>query len=801
MAVAFDSRAGTQLGMEIWRIEKMEAVRQPEESYGKFYSGDAYILLQTLQKPGSSSFEWNLHFWLGKESSQDEQGAAAYRTVELDDQLGGGPVQYRETQGNESKLFLSYFKKGIQYLDGGIESAFNHVDPNAYEPKLLQCKGKREVRVMQVEMKSSAMNEGDVFILDEGLKLYQWNGKEANKYEKFKGLEMINKINSEERGGKAELVFLDSGKNDTDASNPFWQAVGPKSDVQAATDDAEVKSSPPQLYRITDSGGSLEFKKEGEGKLNFASLDTNDVFLVDSGSTVFIWVGKGASKEERKNGMKFGTDYLSQNGRPASTQLTRVAQTGETPAFKSLFCDWPVPKANKETQEAKKQGPNTSALYQRQQQAKEEMAALDGEIEIWRIQDFKKVPLEKNLYGQFWAGDSFIILYTYKVGTKTAWIIYFWQGRDSSNDEKGASALFAKELDDELGGDPVQVRVVQNKEPQHFLALFKGKMVVHEGGVASGFNNSKDNVDTFDTDGISLFHVKGRSDIDTRAVQVAEKAASLNSGDCFILLTVPTVFLWKGNYANDTELKTAANIVDIMKCSRSVENVTEGSEPAAFWEALGGEGEYSKDKVEDDDELEPRLFRLTCNVGYFNVEEIFNFVQDDLINDDVMMLDVHSEIFLWVGQEASKQEKDESMKTALAYIKESPSHDDDTPVFRVSAGFEPPNFTAHFLGWDSSKAQDLGEDPYLKELAAMGIKVGDGPVAVSADMIGFQKPGFKAFTIDDLKGPAPTGVDPKSKELYLSDGDFETAFGMGKDAFSKLAAWKKTAAKKKVGLF
>ena len=38
--------AGKEPGLTIWRIEKLNPVLVPKDTYGQFYNGDAYIVLQ-----------------------------------------------------------------------------------------------------------------------------------------------------------------------------------------------------------------------------------------------------------------------------------------------------------------------------------------------------------------------------------------------------------------------------------------------------------------------------------------------------------------------------------------------------------------------------------------------------------------------------------------------------------------------------------------------------------------------------------------------------------------------------------
>lgn len=64
--------------------------------------------------------------------------------------------------------------------------------------------------------------------------------------------------------------------------------------------------------------------------------------------------------------------------------------------------------------------------------------------------------------------------------TSTFNVSLLLQGRHATSDEIAASAFQAVNIDNKYNGAPVQVRVVMGKEPRHFLAIFKGKLIIFE---------------------------------------------------------------------------------------------------------------------------------------------------------------------------------------------------------------------------------------------------------------------------------------------------------------------------------
>lgn len=611
---------------------------------GKFHTGDSYILLSTVQKFHGGSFAWKIHFWLGSETSLDESGTAARKAVELDEALGGAAIQYREVQGNESDQFLSYFKStgGVEYLAGGVASGFRTVDKDSFPIRLLHLKGKRTVRVKEVPSNIDSLNGDDVFILDKGLKLYLFNGPSANKFEKIKGIEVATRIRSDERNGRAEIIYIDDEPQNAD----FWGTFGgyhdpstlPAGEPDTIPETKTTSTAPARkLFRISNATGQLLFTDvtPADGKLSKTQLDTNDVFLVQGLShKFFVWVGKQSNIQEKREATSFALKYFEEHQIALNTQLERVSEGVESSHFKGEFAVWETPTFNqwKSSGIAQVGGEvpmDIAALSTHQALADMPVDDGTGTLQVWVVQHAEKTEIPITEHGQFYSGQCYVLLYTYEHPKRheTSYVVYFWLGKDTTPDEKGYAAVLTQQVDEAYAGKPVQTRVTQGKEPGHFRALFRGGMVVFTGkrGVHLGDHTLGDH-----TLG-DLFHIRGTSAVNTSAVQVHTTTASaLNSQDSFVLVTKTQVFAWYGAHTAPSEHAVAVHVATTFTTTyrgipgggRVLVEVQEGAEPVEFWDGLGGKSVYAGDQQVYAGEgipREARLFHASTATGRFTV--------------------------------------------------------------------------------------------------------------------------------------------------------------------------------------
>jgi len=106
-------------------------------------------------------------------------------------------------------LNILVFGSAIRYLPGGVDSGFHHTEINSEgDKKLYKIKGKRNVRVKQVEPNVTSMNQGDCFILDTGKDIFVYVGPQAKGTERLKAINVANQIRDQDHNGRATINIV-----------------------------------------------------------------------------------------------------------------------------------------------------------------------------------------------------------------------------------------------------------------------------------------------------------------------------------------------------------------------------------------------------------------------------------------------------------------------------------------------------------------------------------------------------------------------------------------------------------------
>ena len=284
----------------IWRIEKFAVVPWPKKMYGTFYNGDSFIILNIAKV--NDSLDYTAYMWVGKQSTKDETGTAAYKIVELDDFFRGGVDLCYEAQDNESEDFRNLFEE-IIVEEGGIESGFKKIEEEKWDVRLLRVyMDGKATKTQEMPLNLSSLTQEDAFILDTGLELYAWRGEKTKPLLKFKTCTICQKI-KDSRNGRPKYTFYDEGDKGTKAvMTKYLKNDEVKVKLRARRKPRVTK----KMFKLSDADGKLTMTEVKFGK---ESLDTNDAFLIDNGKMIYIWCGKQSSKQEKRLGIPFAQKY------------------------------------------------------------------------------------------------------------------------------------------------------------------------------------------------------------------------------------------------------------------------------------------------------------------------------------------------------------------------------------------------------------------------------------------------------------------------------------------------------------
>lgn len=284
--------------------------------------------------------------------------------------------------------------------------------------------------------------------------MYQWNGKEANRIEKGKAMDLIKNIHDKERF-VTTIATIEEGKEPEE----FWKILGGSEenlkDIKSAEeggDDEEAERVYPKyihLYQTSLKEGSetevelTQIGVEGMG-LTKGMLANGCCYILDCVSEVYAWTSISRTNLKlRKATIKKTEEIVASRSKDIWIAPAYLEFAGsEQVMFKERFLDWntvPISVGQKATYKEKKTtNPldlkiDVSKMYQVSEE-KEVMVddGNSGKVKIFLVEEFKRTLLSEESYGEFYSGESYVVQYEYVWKNKDCHILYYWQGKKST---------------------------------------------------------------------------------------------------------------------------------------------------------------------------------------------------------------------------------------------------------------------------------------------------------------------------------------------------------------------------------
>jgi len=547
---------------------------------------------------------------------------------------------------------------------------------------------------------------------------------------------------------------------------------------------------------------------EGDSLPSKDLLKSTEVLLLDFSTDIYVYHGSKCPSYSRQIALFIAEQMASDTstGRPGWATVHVIKEKREPILFKARFANWLVQETAKEETDVRKldfrshcekllaeirargaafkKAPKVdidvrTLLPPRHNNpttnnntgtdapvcSRPHVRVLDSAVEMGILNSgrtFVKIAEEEQ--GHFFSGETYVIIRSINIEEEVQqvkWVIYFWEGLDSSTLRWPTFLLGLYPLLEQnialSGGFPTKERIWQQKEPPEFSDIFSDRIIfIHKGnrydaamkGRLKLFLEEKEKKEGEDggesphvPDDKALYEAKQRLDDGTVHLVEVPLDTQLHSGGTFLLLCPQASYVWSGRQSSRLLHRKVCGKAKQLQQQRGkgkAIELVEGnqSESAAeFWALLGGERVDSTSVCED-----ARLVRFYYDVGVLKGEEVAPFSQKDLVDSLAYMLDsgptLDAKLYVWFGSSTVETLRESAWEIASKYREhilstttttptktsttlgeegepaESDSASERKALVRVEEGLEPLEFTRLFRDW----TRETFVDPYEERM-------------------------------------------------------------------------------------
>ncbi|KAF1771146.1 hypothetical protein GCK72_002972 [Caenorhabditis remanei] len=691
---------------------------------------------------------------------------------------------------------------------------------------LIQIRGSKYVDVRLVAPAMTSLHESACFLVVSQENLLKYEGSASNILEKTKAAQLAIQIM-----GKADLnchastlttVTRSSQSGRSQLSKLLYSSENQSSNhAPLNTDPFETQISKLNLVlRIADNDRTAHVCSRRE-RVSYSILKPSEVLIFDFGSEIYVWSGRYSSKVSTayaveyakqlmekavlKNGRSLlgETEESERDGRPEWTLFRKIHQGVLDTLFQSKFSDWPETRELVNTCKPKPLFSNSKKLTNPDVKTYEDVKISNEDDDVMRLAErmlsepefdpiliLEDQEIDRNLRDvisesrdlwilqgetlenidfseHFDSAHCYVFRWKYRIQKsgvrrlktgetteretgRTRIAFFYWLGEHTTPKQHGLCALRIKEIDRD---NSPRVRVADGNEPALFLALFDGKFRVSRGKAARRY--------------VAI----GANLRETSLREIDDLDAPLRSHSAYIDFLATTATQTATPHiicgANCTPAQVHFVLAHASHLGGSAPQVeVEGDRKSRRWIQSNGRKRAARMWRIFENEAEP-VHHLSAHS-----ECAFNFSQQIL--SETILIDVGEALWLWSEDIVTTF----SLKLVEKYWKSRQG-----PTRVVYKGAEPEQFKALFMKWtDSDEVENPMECRDAKELL---------------------KERCRTFSLIELKERTnlPAGMDMRRLESYLTDDDFQKAFGIGRDEFYAQKAWKQNEARKRTGLF